>query len=374
MGAESTVHVRMPWIERAWRSSGGTDVWLLLKNTATTLDQFVDALDEVNALWEGRSPEIGSFPSSSPAGHVVCVLDITSRAALVDWVEAFRNALERRGASANLTAAPKAHPPLWMNASQPPALTTFAAWTVDLDAMTADAERHSNWHVPQQATAAISSFASQWAIRPKAEVILRQNIFCLNVAADDVSAPLGQAVQATGIAGVDVVQDTRQRCRRVSLSPGGAGVFQVVDEQLGWQKLLHQLRSTLVGLTEYTSQAFIRYAHRGALSIMDIDRVVQLPGIRESHVRYNKHLLDKYVPDAHGLQVLREAHLLRAADLSRWDVSEVGHGRFLVEAADLEPWYADAVPDPAVLAQARLDFGDMLLTEQVISEHPAPWL
>lgn len=372
MAAEPTVQTRMPSIQKALRASGGTEVWLLLKDTDATLDQFVDALAEVNAQWAERSPEIGSFPSGSPVGHVVCLLDVTGRAA--DWLDAFRQALERRGASGSLTAAPQAHPPLWMNARYAPALTTFVAWTVDLQSMTADPERNSNWHIPRDATESIASFASGWAIRPNADVTLRQNIFWLKVNSADVSAPLGQAVQSTGMAGVDVVQDARQRCRRVSLSPGGDGVFQVVDEQLDWRKLVHQLRSTLVGLPEFTNHAFIRSAPRGALSIMDVDRVVPLPGLREYHVRSARHLLHEYVPDAHGLQLLRESHLRRASDLSRWSVSDVGHGRFLVEAQDLEPWYADPVPVREVLSQARRDFGAMLLTEQVISEHPAPWL
>lgn len=373
MGVEP-IQVRMPSIVRAWKSSGGTEVWLLLKGSDTTFDQFVDALDEANARWGMRSPEIGSFPSGSPVGLIVCVLDVTGRAALAEWIDTLREALELRGVSGTITAAPQAHPPVWMNASNSPALTTFVAWTVDLDSMTTDPERTAHWHVPPAATDAIAGLVSNWAIEPNSEVILRQNIFCLKVNTDDVAGPLSQSIQATGMAGVDVVQAHLRRCRHASLSPGGDTVFQVVDGSLDWEQQLQQLRPTLGRLPEHTNHAFIRPAQRGALSITDVDRPVPLPGIREYHVRYSKHLLGEYVPDAHGVQVLRDAHLRRAADLSRWNVSDLGYGRFMVEAPDLEPWYADTLPDPHVLSQARKDFGSMLLTEEVTRNHPAPWL
>ena len=112
---------------------------------------------------------------------------------------------------------------------------------------------------------------------------------------------------------------------------------------------------------------------RGALSITSVDAVLPLPGIRESGVRYNKHLLDRYVPDAHGVQVLRSAHLERAHDLSGWDITDLGHGRHLVQAHDLAPWYAQTLPDPDVLAHARADFAGAILTQEIIEANRPPW-
>lgn len=53
--------------------------------------------------------------------------------------------------------------------------------------------------------------------------------------------------------------------------------------------------------------------------------------------------------------------------------SGVGHGRHLVEAPVLEPWYRQPLPDPDTVARARHDFGDMILTQEVIDANPAPW-
>ena len=104
-----------------------------------------------------------------------------------------------------------------------------------------------------------------------------------------------------------------------------------------------------------------------------VDVLLPLPGIKESDVRYNKHLLDRYLPDAHGVQVVRTAHLDRAHDLSGWQITVLGHGRHLVRARDLAPWYADVLPDADTLALARADFAGALLTRQIIADTPSPW-
>ena len=88
----------------------------------------------------------------------------------------------------------------------------------------------------------------------------------------------------------------------------------------------------------------------------------------------NHHLLDRYVPDVHGVQVLTEAHLERANDLQDWRITDLGSGRHLVEAPDLARWYEHLVPEPDTLAKGRQDFGDMILTAETIAENPPPWL
>jgi hypothetical protein len=82
----------------------------------------------------------------------------------------------------------------------------------------------------------------------------------------------------------------------------------------------------------------------------------------------------RYVLDAHGAQVLTRHHLDRAHDLSAWSVTEIAPDRFLVQATDLAPWWDTLTPDPAVLARARVDFGDMIMTRAGIEADPHGWL
>jgi hypothetical protein len=94
-----------------------------------------------------------------------------------------------------------------------------------------------------------------------------------------------------------------------------------------------------------------------------------LPHVTEPDVRLNRRLLDSYVPDAHGLQVLTDEHMSRLGPLPDWDVQPLAGGRHLVQARDLEPWFATTEPDPDVVAAARADFTDILLTPEVIAAH-----
>lgn len=93
--------------------------------------------------------------------------------------------------------------------------------------------------------------------------------------------------------------------------------------------------------------AFTRPSARAVLSLSDVECEVRLPGLREYHLSFNPHLLSTYAPDAHGVQVLTSKDRPRAE-------GQIGQ------------------PDPETLAEARDDFGDMLLTTEVIDANPAP--
>jgi hypothetical protein len=74
----------------------------------------------------------------------------------------------------------------------------------------------------------------------------------------------------------------------------------------------------------------------------------------------------EYTPDVHGIQVLTTDHLDRAHTLDSWDVHALTENRYLVQAKDLELWYAEAVPDPDVLFAGSRDFGQMIITADII--------
>jgi hypothetical protein len=370
---EPTVHVRASSIERAWKSTGGNEVWLLVKGSHLAFEDFVAAVDHVNQPSLEHSSVLGTFPTTSPLGHVVMASGVVDPEPLRAWLEMFAQELERRGVSATVAAAPEAKVPSWGSPSGGgPVPTVFVAWSIDLDATTQDPARNGNWHVRGDVTSEIASFASGWARKAGSRILLRQNVYTPELHDTDVAAPLASCVQQTGMSGVVTIDAGHERGRQVSLNPGGEGTFQVIDDET-WEHRVPGLREALLALPAHTDHAYVRTGLRYALGLLSLGRVYPLPGIRESHVRYNKHLLGDYVPDAHGLQVLTDSHLRKARDLSRWNITDLGHGRHLVEAPDLEPWYSHPVPDEGVLEQARHDFGEMLLSEQVIADNPAPW-
>lgn len=202
--------------------------------------------------------------------------------------------------------------------------------------------------------------------------MLRQATYLAAVDLDDASAALARALSDSGYAGLQFQIEADQHVTHVAFGFGGEASYQVVSNA-SWQHRIATLRDALTALPADTEHGFIRPATRGALGLYNLDNVLPLPGIEEHHVRYNKHLSGRYLPDAHGIQLVRTAHLDNAHDLTAWDITDLGHDRHLVQARDLEPWYAHTQPEPDVLTQARADFAGALLTEQVITDHPTPW-
>jgi hypothetical protein len=127
-----------------------------------------------------------------------------------------------------------------------------------------------------------------------------------------------------------------------------------MDDTMTWQDRLAQVTRAMTAFPGDTDLAFIR--HNKALTISWGDLAgarPALPHVKEYHVRYNRHLNGQYVPDAHGVQLLTDARLAHANDLSDWNVTPLGGGKHLVKAKDLQLWYANIDPEPETLAKAR---------------------
>ncbi|HST48547.1 hypothetical protein [Jatrophihabitans sp.] len=375
MPSGPAVEIQLASIEKAWKRYGGADMWLQLRTGDGTLEDFASAAAELNdeAEADGVESVWAEAPSSAPAGFVVLLTHCADREELRRWISEFAGRLERRGLSGKLQPTPPVRYPDWLSGAQPPVPTAFLAWSVDRAAEAADPYRSSHWHVPAEATYRIAALADRWARLPGAELRLRYNVYRAAVNLDDASGPLARSLFETGMAGLEFVDDAGQQATNVAFDVGGTSLFQDIGGTGGWQAQVDRLRAALTALPAEVDLGFIRMGIRASVGIDSMATVQPLPGIEEYHVRYNTHLLDRYLPDAHGIQVLRTAHLDRARDLSGWEVTELGEGRFLVQAADLTPWYGAAQPDPDVLARARADFASALLTEEVISANPPPW-
>jgi hypothetical protein len=181
-------------------------------------------------------------------------------------------------------------------------------------------------------------------------------------------------VRRFGLAGVDYIRPEPRRMARFALAPLGEACFVFLDDTAPWHERLSKVGDALRLLPEDTDLAFVQHSSPSTISWTALDTArPRMPHIREDHIRYNRHLNTRYVPDAHGLQVLTDDHLANAHDLSDWQIEPLGAGRHLVQAADLAPWYATIDPDPDTLAKARHDFGHMILTPETVNANPPPW-
>ena len=163
----------------------------------------------------------------------------------------------------------------------------------------------------------------------------------------------------------------RDRARLVQLDTWGQVVYSDIDPTRDPTELAEDLAALLVknaASIEYGTVALVR---------------PNTPGWRQlkhgGRWSKNRHLWSTRAHDAHGIQVLTSAHLSHARDLSKWRVSEVATDRYLVQAESLAPWYATPdsetwkrglFPSIDTLAQARHDFGQMILTEEVADANP----
>lgn len=361
------VEIPQTAVNRIWRQLRQADPWLQLRSRDGDLARFAAAVEQANTLTADRTDGaevVGAFAAGTGRGFVVQVIRADSQEALRDWAQALATALTVAGFSGKLGPATDAAPPACLGSSLPPVPTGYVSYVLDPTALDDPHRREVGWLVSPAATERIAALLDRWARRPGAELILRQNLYSLAAQLPDAAPQLVKAVTETGRAGLDFVLDRAQAALHTALSYGGDGVFQVIGGS--WQHQVELLTEALVALPADTQQAYLRTSRRNRSSHTQLDAVQPLPGITESDVRYSKELLAEYLPDAHGVQVVRTAHLRNAHDLSGWQVTELGDDRHLVRAADLEPWYAQPLPDAGTLARARADFAGALLTKELV--------
>jgi hypothetical protein len=188
----------------------------------------------------------------------------------------------------------------------------------------------------------------------------------LEFSGDDVTEHLVWAAEHDHRAGV--ANAAAAALRRADLGPWGQVTCQVADHEPDWRARVEHLRAPLLQFADRLDVAFVRTSAYPVSSWDDLAGAVPvLPHVTEAKVRRYRRLWDQYVPDAHGIQILTTAHLSRLGPLPAWDVRPLAGGGHLVQARDLEPWFAAAEPDPQVVAAARVDFAGALLTPEAIS-------
>jgi hypothetical protein len=253
-----------------------------------------------------------------------------------------------------------------------PQLSAYVAYTTgDLTTVASD-DRDALWFVDDTITRHVAEQAVAWAYTRGAGQWLARSAWWWVEPVDPtgVGPVLGTAMDDYVSSQYLCVHPDPYRARMAGFRPQGTAFFQVTDPTLDWATRLDLVRRTLSWTPPHTDLAFVRYGYGG--QALWSHPTVPWPHVNESNVRYTRPLLASFVPDANGLQLLTDAHLDRATDLSGWDIEPLAAGRHLVTSRDLDAWYATPEPDPDVLARARADFGQMILTPDLIEAH-TPW-
>jgi hypothetical protein len=375
--------VEVVWgaLSRALRKAQYEELWLQFRPRGSK-----DVFDAVAAAVEVANQEVEDAGwgddvftggvSDSDAGPVAFMSRAKSKEGVRVWLAVFARHLQTQGLSGRVTAAPEAFFPDWLSGEVevPRQLTAFVSYqTNDLALLDADEERRA-WHVPAALTAKVADAATAWGRFNGADVYLLRYIHQTRSKNPDAGSALAGAAVQFAMGRVVYLRSQPRRLVWASLGALGRASYGVLDDTVSWQDRLAQVVRAMVAFPEDTDLAFVQYSSALELGWSGLYTVRPvLPYVEEYHIRYSRHLNGQYIADAHGLQLLTDAHLAHANDLSDWIIEPLGAGKHLVQATDLEPWYATIEPDPETLAKARADFGGMILTPEIIAANPPPW-
>jgi hypothetical protein len=378
---EPGVEVVWDALSKAWRKAQYEELWLQFRPNGPK-----DVFDAVAAAVQVANQEVDDAGwgdvvftggvSDSDAGPVALMSRAGPEEGVRAWLDAFARHLQALGKTGKVTAAPQAFFPEWMTGEfKPPRqLTAFVSYrTDDLALLDADEQRRA-WHVPPALTARIADAATEWGRFDGADVYLLRNIHRVRTRNPDVGPALADGAARFAMAGVTYLRSEPRRKVAMALGTLGRACYAVMDDAVSWQDRLAQVVRAMVAFPGDTDQAFVQYSDVYTIGWSELSGGRPLlPYVKEWQIRYNRHLNGQYIADAHGLQLLTDAHLAHANDLSDWIIEPLGGGKHLVQAKDLEPWYATIDPDPETLAKARADFGGMILTPEIIADNPPPW-
>jgi hypothetical protein len=379
--AEPGVEIAWGAVSRAWRKADYAELWLQFrprgsKDALDAVEAAVVVADQVveDAGW-GEDVHTTGGVSDSDAGPVVLLRRAGHEPGLRTWLGAFAHHLESLGKTGKVTAAPEGYFPDWLNLGDlPKQLTAFVSYATNDLTHLEDHERRAGWHVPAAFTEKVTNAGATWGQFPGADVYLSRNIHQIRTKNPDVGRPLADGITKFGMAGVTYLRSEPRRMTSMYLYAQGQACYEVMDDTASWQARLEQVTVAMTAFPEETDLAFLQYSNAYTISWDELQTgSPHLPYVRASEVEINRHLNSRYTPDAHGTQILTDAHLKLATDLSDWVIRPLVSGRNLVQAKDLEPWYANVHPDLETLLKARADFGKMILTPQTLADNPAPW-
>jgi hypothetical protein len=225
------------------------------------------------------------------------------------------------------------------------------------------------WLVEAAATQTAIERAAAFWLGVEGDHYFSHGVMQFDVDADDASSLL-DGVRGRLPSTILTTAGRDATAHRVVFGIGGHVIYDLHPADGDWLAAVRPLTELLRAHAAIAEYGLIRQSWTPTYMWDDLHdrRPPRLPYARVSYSRNTRHLESSYVPDAYGVQLLSEAHLARAADLSRWQVTELGDGRYLVTAADLDAWFNHDQPAENLLEQARRDFGPLILRREYVRQ------
>lgn len=369
---------------RAVRAEGMGSTMLLLKPAEQGLDAVVGvaalraAAEVANATSEPTVMIGGGVAAGLGGPTVIVSWDGKTTAAIQSWLAALAVALSEAGHVGTIQPVPKRHfdPDKMLDRPARVIPTMFAAYQLISYPVGPNSRRF--WLTPDDRFRRSAAWLAGWGAeltdtpRYVQAVLTYTQLTELDLTEWITSA----AAIVNGAVAVRYHHPGQRRARKLQLSQRGQLLVQETDPMRSWRELVAQAREQLLIDPAALDVGQVRNT-RGdsAWDWDDLQYDLATPG-HQPPLRtpsFARHLWHERVVDVAAIQLLTGAHLSHATNLDRWHVEEVAADRYLVQAPDLTPWFAQDAPDPQVLEQARHDFGDMILTNAHERATPGPY-
>ena len=348
-------------IARTTKAMGGEGTTLLLLRSAASFDS--DRLDAAFPQGLGEGPANGGW-FQGPTGWLLLVEGLDEE--MGPWIDELATQLTRAGVEGTLTGAGTVGQPSWVQSWAPLSVYANVGFRPE-----PGSSIYSGWSGGQEAAQTAIALATGWVDQHAAKVVAVADLRARFWADRDTAARLMAAdLSREGAGSAAGYHQQRREVREAFVArpaelrllghSGTASRLEIVDD----------LRSALLA-APLASVSVATISPRGWQSMGGKDEGTQHFDLRA--YRWHPELWNQFTVEPCGVQVLTDRHLARANDLSAWNTRRLDDGHFLVEARDLEPWFAtpshsDVPLDPDVARQARRDFGDMVLTRQQATE------
>lgn len=325
----------------------------------------IEPMDRAVRVANGEVPDLwGEDPAVTVAGGCVRLKHLASPESLTAWLTAFARDLRASGVTGVLHATPTVRLPRWLSELAEPQMTAYVAF----DGVFGDqAGRASGGSASSLGAAAATRWcdgAVRWAAESGGDAYLTSAGFHQLDPTSAVASHLCSAVLANfgRLAAVTYARERTPGAARVCLNANGHAIYQVYDPESSLEAHAHRVREALLADSEHTRLAFVAMTPLWAYSWDSRGQAMPpLPTVAAHALNENTTMWSRFVPDAHAMQLLTGEHVRNASDLSGWNVTPVGHDRFLVEAPDLVEWFSPGGPRESVVTKARADFGGAIV-------------
>jgi hypothetical protein len=351
MANHEGVRVDLDGILRQLEANGFDDVRVEFVAEGVVGPVVVDAVRRgVGVANEAAEQQIwGAGVTASVAGASVKLANMSGPEALDVWLAAFVGDLGAGGLSGDLRATPVVRLPGWVSQIADPMVTAYVAVSAPGSGGSAGwCERAVRWAAEAGGGDAYLSSGGMNQVD----------------ATGEVAAHLSSLLYASASGALLYADAGASRAAFVQIGANGQATYQVYDSAASLRARVDRVRAAILGEAGQAQFAFVAATPHQAYSWDARGRAVPplRPEVSAAALRGNAELWNRFVPDAHGVQLLTQEQMSRVADLSQWAVTEVTSGRFLVEAPDLAEWFRPGGPAKSILDKARADFGGALVS------------